>query len=70
VTIRDREYALSIDTKSQTIIDSIFTKAAADEKASIIAATLRNAYERGEWTAAGLSAAVERAIEAAREEDA
>jgi hypothetical protein len=59
VMIRDREYALSIDIKSSTIIDTVFTKAAVDEKASTIAAAFRGAYERGEWTSAGLSAAIE-----------
>jgi hypothetical protein len=48
VTIRDREYALSIDTKAQTIIDAVFTKAAADDKASTVAAAVRDAYARGE----------------------
>jgi hypothetical protein len=50
------------------IIEAVFTKAAADEKASIIAAAFRDAYAQGEWSSAGLSAAIEQAIKAAGEE--
>jgi hypothetical protein len=64
VTIRACKYALTIDARAQTIIDTIFAKATTDESASTVATEFREAYERGEWTVAILTAAVERASKA------